>query len=103
MGSVPEPEHGAFRVGTVDTDTERFRTLSNALLDLPTENDVVDEVGKLWAEAQEKFLTIGRYLVRAKARFPRTFEATILPQLPFGRGVAPITSGRGSCGRRAHR
>lgn len=76
------------RVGTVDTDTERFRTLSNALLDLPTENDVVDEVGKLWAEAQEKFLTIGRYLVRAKARFPRTFEATILPQLPFGKGVA---------------
>ena len=76
------------RARTANTDTERFRTLSNALRDLPTEDDVVEEVGKLWAEAQEKFLTIGRYLVRAKARFHRTFEATILPQLPFGKGVA---------------
>ena len=42
-------------LGTVDTDTERFRTLSNALLDLPTENDVVDEVGKLGPKRRRSF------------------------------------------------
>ena len=55
---------------------------------LETENEVLAEVEKLWAEAQEKFLTIGRYLVQAKRRFHRTYEASILPLLPFGKGVA---------------
>jgi hypothetical protein len=69
-------------------DTQRFQVLSNSIRDLSSETDVVDEVAKLWREAQDKFLTIGRYLVRAKERFRGSYEAVILPQLPFGKGVA---------------
>ena len=69
-------------------ETSRFQTMSHAIRGLETENEVLAEVEKLWAEAQEKFLTIGRYLVQAKQRFHRTYEASILPLLPFGKGVA---------------
>ena len=69
-------------------ETPRFQTMSHAIKGFETENEVLAEVEKLWAEAQEKFLTIGRYLVQAKQRFHRTYEASILPLLPFGKGVA---------------
>jgi hypothetical protein len=69
-------------------ESSRYRNLSNALRDLQTEEDVIDEVHLLWGEAQEKLLTIGRYLVKAKEKFRGTYEATILPRLPFGKGVA---------------
>ena len=71
-----------------DKDTGRFNTVANAVRELVTEDDVVAEIDKLWGEAQDKFLAIGRYLVEAKQKFHRSFEATILPQLPFGKGVA---------------
>ncbi len=71
-----------------EVDTQRFTTLANTIRDLHTEEDVVSEIDKLWSEAQEKFLAIGRYLIGAKAKFHRSYEAIILPQLPFGRGVA---------------
>ena len=67
---------------------DRGRLLSNSLVVLHTENDVVREVSKLWQEAQERFLTIGRYLVGAKERFKGNYERVILPQMPFGRQVA---------------
>jgi hypothetical protein len=70
------------------SDTVRFRVLSNSVRELSSEADVIEEVGKLWREAQEKFLAIGRYLVRAKEKFRGTYEAVIIPQLPFGKGVA---------------
>ena len=70
------------------TNSPRLDVLSNSVLDLQSEAEVVDEVTKLWHEAQEKFLAIGRYLVRAKARFAGEYERTILPKLPFGRQVA---------------
>ncbi len=76
------------RSAFIDGETERYRTLSNSIQDLKTEGEVINEIDKLWVEAQEKFLAIGRYLALAKQRFHRTFEATILPQLPFGKGVA---------------
>ena len=69
-------------------ETGRPRVLSNAILDLRTENDVVEEVAKLWVEAQEKFLAIGRYLLRAKIKFAGSFESHIIANLPFGKNVA---------------
>jgi hypothetical protein len=69
-------------------DTGRTRILSNSILDLQTEKEVVDEVAKLWVEAQEKFLAIGRYLRRAKAKFSGSFESRIVSNLPFGKNVA---------------
>lgn len=67
---------------------ERIRLLSNTLVALHSEDDAVREISKLWREAQEKFLAIGRYLVRAKHQFKGEYERSILPQLPFGRQVA---------------
>lgn len=69
-------------------DSDRVRLLSNTLVALRTEEDAVREISKLWREAQERFLTIGRYLVRAKQQFRGEYERAILPQLPFGRQVA---------------
>ena len=95
--SVPDPKKWAVsksrsvtmaRGPLMDPESERYRLLSNSIRELQTEVEVVEEIGKLWREAQEKFLAIGRYLVRSKIQFHRTFEAVILPQLPFGKGVA---------------
>ena len=74
-------DHGA-------PQTARARILSNSILDLRTEREVVEEVAKLWVEAQEKFLSIGRYLRRAKADFSGSFESQIVSNLPFGKNVA---------------
>lgn len=71
-----------------EPETQRFRTIVNIVRDLHSEAEVVSEIDKLWGEAQEKFLAIGRYLVQAKLRFHRSYEASILPLLPFGKGVA---------------
>jgi hypothetical protein len=69
-------------------ETVRTRILGNSILDLRTEKEVVDEVAKLWVEAQEKFLAIGRYLRQAKAKFSGNFESQIVSNLPFGKNVA---------------
>ena len=69
-------------------ETGRAGTLDNAILDLRTEGEFVEEVSKLWTEAQEKFVAIGRYLCRAKAKFPGSFEKQIVAALPFGKNIA---------------
>ena len=67
----------------------RHRILSNFVKQCDNAGEFVAEIEKLWGEAQEKFLTIGRYLVQAKARLKHgEFEVMIASQLPFGRGVA---------------
>ena len=89
-------------LGIEAPETGRTQTLSNSILDLRTEGEVVEEVSKLWNEAQEKFLAIGRYLRDAKARFSGTFEKQIVAALPFGKNIAysfarwlkPSNSGR---------
>ena len=66
---------------------ERRNSIDNAIL--PLEGDeLIAEIGKLWDEAQQKFLAIGRYLVRAFDLYQGTFEETVLARLPFGRIVA---------------
>jgi hypothetical protein len=69
-------------------ETGRTKILSNSILNLSSEAEVVEEVSKLWGEAQDKFLAIGRYLRRAKDRFPGSFERKIVASLPFGKNVA---------------
>ncbi len=65
----------------------RRNSIDNTIL--PLEGDeLVDEIGRLWDEAQQKFVAIGRYLVRAFELYEGTFEETILSRLPFGRIVA---------------
>jgi hypothetical protein len=75
-------------VESESTETGRTRSLNNSILDLRTEIEVVEEVSKLWTEAQEKFLSIGRYLCRAKVKFSGSFEKQIVGNLPFGKNIA---------------
>lgn len=71
----------------VSVTRDRRNSIDNTIL--PLEGDeLVDEIGRLWDEAQQKFVAIGRYLVRAFNLYEGTFEETILSRLPFGRIVA---------------
>ncbi len=71
------------------TEPPRHRILSNHVKNCDEAREFVAEIEKLWSEAQEKFLTIGRYLVQAKARLKHgEFEMMVAIQLPFGKNVA---------------
>ena|SRR5690349_14911498 len=65
--------------------TERIDAFDEAVIDYPDAAGYAREIAKLWADAQRKFLAIGRYLVRAKATLPHgEYEAMISNSLPFG-------------------
>jgi len=66
---------------------ERRNSIDNTILPLEGE-ELITEIEKLWDEAQQKFLAIGRYLVRAFDLYQGKFEETVLGRLPFGRIVA---------------
>src|SRR4051794_6468626 len=66
---------------------ERRNSVDNTILPLEGE-ELITEIEKLWDEAQQKFLAIGRYLVRAFDLYQGKFEETVLGRLPFGRIVA---------------
>jgi hypothetical protein len=69
-------------------DDIRVLAVSNAVGRVDTTDQVVDAVARLWQEAQEKFLAIGRYLVRAKEEFPKAFEKEVVSRLPFSYATA---------------
>jgi len=68
--------------------TSRTEDFAATVVPLNRPEDYVREIGKLWDEAQRRFLSIGRYLRHAIQANRGEFEAKILPQLPFGRAVA---------------
>lgn len=80
--------NGAAPANGLMPTASRGELLSNTLIDFRTEREFVEEVSKLWSEAQDRFLTIGRYLCRARAMFSGEFERTVIPMLPFGKSIA---------------
>jgi hypothetical protein len=80
------------QVETLDSSSQSLRVrdevIANAVISFRDEQHAVNVITTLWREAQAKFLAIGRNLREAKWRYPRAYEKTILPQLPFGRQVA---------------
>jgi hypothetical protein len=72
----------------IKSTTSRLEDFSATIVPLNRPEDYVREIGKLWDEAQRRFLSIGRYLRHAIKANKGEFEAKILPQLPFGRAVA---------------
>src|SRR4051794_20340026 len=71
------------------SDQRRERLLSNHVKQCADLAEYVDEIDKLWGEAQEKFLIIGRYLLQAKLTLPHgQFETMVATQLPFGKNIA---------------
>jgi hypothetical protein len=72
----------------IKSTTTRLEDFSTTIVPLNRPEDYVREIGKLWDEAQRRFLAIGRYLRFAIKANKGEFESKILPQLPFGRAVA---------------
>lgn len=68
----------------------RSEDLSNAVVDdLTTRIEFVREITRLWGEANDKFLSIGRYLILAKATLPHgEYQPMIDNDLPF----SPVTA-----------
>lgn len=65
---------------------EGVRTISERL---PNRQAYVQELTRLWREAQDRFVAIGEYLLYAKEMLPHgEYEKMIASDLPFGRAVA---------------
>lgn len=68
---------------------ERIARLDETVLPLERRDEYVQEISRLWRNAQSTFLTIGRYLVQAADRLEHgEFQAMVENELPFGYQVA---------------
>jgi len=68
---------------------ERVARLDGAIVDYVSRGDYVEEISRLWKDAQNTFLTIGRYLVAAANRLEHgEFQAMVENELPFGYQVS---------------
>jgi hypothetical protein len=57
--------------------------------ELRNPDEYVREISRLWREAQQSFLAIGRYLVQAKRKLAHgEFQRMVEASLPFGRQTA---------------
>ena len=65
---------------------EAVRTLAERL---PTREAYVQELTRLWREAQDRFVAIGEYLMHARETLAHgEYERMVASDLPFGRAVA---------------
>lgn len=67
----------------------RADAASNAVSNLKTKPQFVREITRLWGEANQKFLAIGRHLIEAKQKLPHgEYQAMVNRELPFGTSTA---------------
>jgi hypothetical protein len=67
----------------------RADALSNGVIPFQDKDSYVREISRLWRQAQDSFVTIGRYLIEAKRRLQHgEFEAMVASELPFSKTVA---------------
>jgi|SRR4051794_24663333 hypothetical protein len=72
-------------------DTGRSSAIANTNLTiLESPEQYVREINKLWSEATEKFLAIGRYLVEASEKLEKRgdYKDKVLSKLPFSKNTA---------------
>jgi hypothetical protein len=68
---------------------DRTADLRNSMVPCRTIDDYRSEIGKLWDNARQSFLLIGRYLNDAKDRLPHgEFQHLVEREVPFGRSQA---------------
>lgn len=68
---------------------ERISRLEGAVVEYQRREEYVEEISRLWRDAQNTFLMIGRYLVVAAAKLEYgEFQAMVENELPFGYQVA---------------
>lgn len=76
-------------VSSVDHIDNRHHRVRSAVVELVTADQYVAEIGRLWTEAQDRFLAIGRYLIEAKGRLDHgDFTPMVRDRLPFTHTVA---------------
>ncbi len=69
----------------------RMGAFTDGVTECRTKEEYVQAIASLWSSAQEKFLTIGRYLLTAKEKLEHSeFERMIEGELPFKKSVAYI-------------
>jgi hypothetical protein len=62
----------------------REEDLRNTVMPLHTKEEFVKEITRLWGEANQKFIAIGRYLIMAKQSLPHgEYQPMIERDLPF--------------------
>lgn len=68
---------------------ERIARLEGTVLPLSVREEYVQEISRLWRDAQNTFLTIGRYLVQAAEKLEHgEYQAMVENELPFGYQVS---------------
>jgi hypothetical protein len=78
----------ALRRQGVDED-QRVAVVKVTAAALETKSDFIEEIRRLWGDAQKRILAIGRYLNAAKTKLPHgEFELMIARELPFSRQTA---------------
>ena len=76
-------------VSSVDHVDDRHHRVRSALAELVTADQYVAEISRLWSDAQDRFLAIGRFLIQAKDRLEHgDFTPMIRERLPFTHTVA---------------
>lgn len=80
---------GKLRLSAAPGTTDRMAALRTAAAPLESRAEYAEEIGRLWTQAQQHFLAIGRYLLQARERIGEgEWEAMVRDDLPFGRAVA---------------
>src|SRR4051812_1252305 len=75
--------------GREDEEVSRLPALENAVRKYNDADGYARAIGKLWAEAQQKFIAIGRHLQQAKQTLAHgDYERMVSSMLPFGPSVA---------------
>ena len=88
MASLQKLSRSALRSEGSD-QTNRMEAVRTLAERLPTREAYVQELTRLWREAQDRFVAIGEYLTHAKETLPHgEYERMVANELPFGRAVA---------------
>ncbi|WP_162630213.1 DUF3102 domain-containing protein [Azospirillum ramasamyi] len=67
----------------------RFDDVRRSVSKLSSRDKYVETIGRLWKEATNRFIDIGKYLVYAKDSLPHgEYESMIESELPFSKSVA---------------
>lgn len=89
FGTAEDDAAGGSLVLSTDHRDQRHELVGLARLELSTREEFVGEIARLWKEAQDRFLLIGRYLLDAKARLDHgAFGPMVASELPFTHSVA---------------
>jgi hypothetical protein len=88
MAKLPKFSQKPIVLDTI-SDADRFALIPEGTAPLETRQQFAETIGKLWRDAQSRFIAIGHHLLQAKKVLPHgEWEIMVERDLPFGRSVA---------------